>query len=198
MFAFLRAESPVLTGDLTLLRLPEPTDFAVWRDLRFKSRAELEPYEPIWAKNELARSAFAARVRQAKTLAENKEAFHFMIFKKMDLGAETLFLGGITLGNVRYGSANTGEIGYWLGTPFIKNGFMRDAVSAVLAYSFSTLRLHRVEAACIQSNTRSIALLRRCGFQFEGHARSYLEINGKRHDHLLYACLPSDALTLGS
>ena len=38
----------------------------------------------------------------------------------------------------------------------------------VLPFSFGTLRLHRVEAACIPTNTPSIRLLERCGFRARG------------------------------
>ena len=52
---------------------------------------------------------------------------------------------------------------------------------------FVTLRLHRLEAACIPTNVASIALLEKSGFAREGYARQYLCINGMWQDHLLYA-----------
>ena len=188
MFGLLKSPGPVLSGLITDLRLPVNSDFTVWKSLREKSCAELTRYEPRWPEQELSRSAFNERVKQAKMLAKQNEAFQFFIFAKG--GSE--FLGGITLGNIRRGAAQTGEIGYWLGTEYCGKGYMRDAVRAVLKFAFLNLRLHRVEAACIQVNTRSIALLQHCGFQYEGSARAYLEIDGRRQDHHLYACLPSD------
>ena len=50
-------------------------------------------------------------------------------------------------------------------------------------------RLHRLEAACIPSNTGSIKLLEKNGFVREGYAREYLCINGVWQDHLLYGRL---------
>ena len=64
---------------------------------------------------------------------------------------------------------------------------------AVLPFAFATLRLHRIEAACIPGNVASIRLLERTGFQREGYARRYLCIDGVWHDHLLYARLSDDA-----
>ena len=188
MFGFSKARGPELKGKKTLLRLPAGKDFAEWQLLRHESRAELTPYEPRWPEHELTRSAFLKRVRQANLLSGDNEAFQFLIFTKTTAS----LLGGITLGNIKRGASQTGEIGYWLGTKYYGQGYMRDAVSTVLAYAFTSLRLHRIEAACIESNTRSIALLQHCGFQYEGSARAYLEINGQRQDHHLYACLPSD------
>jgi [ribosomal protein S5]-alanine N-acetyltransferase len=62
----------------------------------------------------------------------------------------------------------------------------------VLPFAFSTLRLHRVEAACIPTNDASIRLLEKCGFGREGYAREYLCINGIWQDHLLFARLRHD------
>jgi ribosomal-protein-alanine N-acetyltransferase len=70
---------------------------------------------------------------------------------------------------------------------------MTAAVKGVLPFCFETLRLHRVEAACIPTNTASIRLLERCGFLREGYARQYLCINGVWQDHLLFARLKDDA-----
>jgi ribosomal-protein-alanine N-acetyltransferase len=69
---------------------------------------------------------------------------------------------------------------------------MTAAVRAFLPFAFGALRLHRVEAACIPSNTASARLLERCGFIREGRAREYLCINGAWQDHLLYARLKTD------
>jgi ribosomal-protein-alanine N-acetyltransferase len=69
---------------------------------------------------------------------------------------------------------------------------MTAAVRALVPFSFQTLRLHRLEAACIPGNAASVALLERTGFTREGYARSYLCINGVWQDHLLYARLVDD------
>jgi len=83
--------------------------------------------------------------------------------------------------------AQAGSLGYWMGQPFARQGYMTAAVRAVVPFAFATLRLHRLEAACIPSNTASIRLLEKTGFLREGYAREYLCINGIWQDHLLYA-----------
>jgi ribosomal-protein-alanine N-acetyltransferase len=64
---------------------------------------------------------------------------------------------------------------------------MTAAVRAIVPFAFASLRLHRLEAACIPSNGGSIKLLEKTGFAREGYAREYLCINGIWQDHLLYA-----------
>jgi ribosomal-protein-alanine N-acetyltransferase len=70
---------------------------------------------------------------------------------------------------------------------------MTRAVAAAVRFGFATLRLHRIEAACIPDNAPSIALLRRNGFRREGLARAYLKINGRWRDHVLFALVEDEA-----
>jgi ribosomal-protein-alanine N-acetyltransferase len=104
-----------------------------------------------------------------------------------------VLLGGLTLANVRRGVAQAGSLGYWIGEPYARRGYMAASVRALLPFAFGGLRLHRVEAACIPSNSASIRLLEKSGFTREGYAREYLCINGIWQDHLLYARLKDDA-----
>ena len=69
---------------------------------------------------------------------------------------------------------------------------MSEALQAVLAFSFDTLGLHRVEAACLPANAASRGLLAKAGFTEEGYAREYLRINGTWQDHVLFAILRHD------
>jgi ribosomal-protein-alanine N-acetyltransferase len=80
-----------------------------------------------------------------------------------------------------------------MGRDYAQRGYMTAAVRGVIPFAFGTLRLHRIEAACIPANTASIRLLERTGFRREGFARQYLCINGMWQDHLLFARLQSDA-----
>jgi ribosomal-protein-alanine N-acetyltransferase len=79
-----------------------------------------------------------------------------------------------------------------MGEPFARQGYMTAAVRAVAPFAFSALGLHRLEAACIPTNTASMRLLEKCGFVREGLARQYLCINGQWQDHVLYARLRDD------
>jgi ribosomal-protein-alanine N-acetyltransferase len=179
---------PAVTGKGVLLRLPVASDFPEWAALREQSRAFLTPWEPIWPPDDLTRSAFRRRLRRYAEDQRTDAAYAFLIFRVSD-GA---MVGGLTLANIRRGVAQAGSIGYWTGQPFAHQGYMSAAVRALIPFCFGSLRLHRLEAACIPSNKPSIALLEKTGFQREGYARGYLCINGAWQDHLLYARLKDD------
>jgi ribosomal-protein-alanine N-acetyltransferase len=184
---------PLLRGDGIYLRPAVSGDFSAWVRLRSESREFLTPWEPIWPEDDLTRAAFRRRLRRQSDEMARDEAFSFLIF---DAGADML-LGGLTLGGIRRGVAQSGTLGYWMGAPHAGKGRMTRAVAAAVRFGFSTLRLHRIEAACLPENEASQTLLERNGFQREGLARAYLRINGAWRDHLLYALVEPEAARLG-
>jgi [ribosomal protein S5]-alanine N-acetyltransferase len=179
---------PAIAGDGVLLRAPQMGDFAEWAALREASRDFLTPWEPTWPADDLTRSSFRRRIKRYFEDQRSDLAYPFFIFRKSD----NALVGGLTLANVRRGCAQAGSLGYWMGAGFAGRGHMTAAVRAVLPFAFATLRLHRVEAACIPANVASIRLLEKTGFRREGVARQYLCIDGAWQDHLLFARLKDD------
>ena len=51
---------------------------------------------------------------------------------------------------------------------------MREAIGALVHFSFTRLDLSRIEAACLPENAASRGLLESAGFKYEGVAQSYL------------------------
>jgi [ribosomal protein S5]-alanine N-acetyltransferase len=181
-----------LSGVRVVLRPPAMEDFEAWAALRQASRSFLEPWEPKWDDRELTRASFRERVRRITQLAQEDTAYSFLIF---DHG--NTILGGINLSNIRRGVAQMGALGYWIGEPHSRKGYMRDAVLTLTNHAFGELGLHRVEAACLPRNQASINLLESCRFQHEGLARGYLKIAGIWEDHMLFAKLPGDERDAG-
>jgi len=180
---FFRRDLPVLKGERVRLRMPVAGDFREWAALRRESRGFLEPWEPRWASDELEHAAWRQRICRYREEYARGTGVAFFIF---DPVSERL-LGGITLGNIRHGVSQSGHIGYWIGERHAGRGIMVDALNLLAGYAFDRLRLHRIEAACIPGNTRSIRVLEKAGFQREGLLRSFLKINGVWQDHFLYA-----------
>jgi ribosomal-protein-alanine N-acetyltransferase len=176
---------PVIEGDGVFLRAPQMSDYSEWTTLREASRAFLTPWEPTWPSDDLSRGAFRRRLRRYAEDQRADTSYAFFLFRKSD----DALVGGVTLANIRRGVAQAGSLGYWIGEPFARRGLMSGAVQALVPFSFGSLRLHRLEAACIPSNTASIRLLEKAGFVREGYARDYLCINGLWQDHLLFARL---------
>ena len=170
------------------LRLPQHSDFRAWSSLRETSRDFLVPWEPGWAHDHLSRKAFSNRVYWAARAESSGTALPVFMFRR----ADERLVGAITLDNIRRGPAQSGTLGYWVGQPFARQGFMREAIGAVVHYAFTRLDLSRIEAACLAENIASRGVLERSGFKYEGVAQSYLQINGRWRNHVLYANLRSD------
>lgn len=177
-----------LHGPRVTLRPPQRRDAAAWVELRRRSRDFLKPWEPTWPGDALTSAAFHRRRLQLLSEWRSGTGYGFLIFRRED----GILLGGITLSNVRRGVACSGSLGYWIGEPHCRKGYMAEAVGCVLEFAFGELDLNRVEAACLKRNDASRGLLRKCGFGEEGVARELLRIDGQWQDHLTFAILRRD------
>ena len=183
----LRRKVRLETERLTL-RLPTHADYRAWAALRDGSREFLTPWDPVWAADALSRKAFTNRVYWAARAETAGTAVPFFLIRR----ADAALIGAVTLDNIRRGPAQAGTMGYWVGARFARQGFMREAIAAIVHHAFSALDLSRIEAACLPENAASRGVLERVGFKYEGVAQSYLQINGRWRNHVLYANLRAD------
>ncbi|WP_281954680.1 GNAT family N-acetyltransferase [Pseudophaeobacter arcticus] len=179
----LRLETERLT-----LRPPVHSDFQAWAALRLQSRDYLTPWEPAWAPDHLGRKSFTNRVYWAQRSVSAGTAVPLFLIRR----ADQVIVGAITLDNIRRGPAMAGTLGYWTGQTFGRQGYMREAIGAVVHYAYGKLDLSRIEAACLPENAASRGLLEKSGFKYEGVAQSYLQIAGRWRTHVLYAALRHD------
>lgn len=177
-----------IDAGVVALRLPVMDDYAQWAAVRGASRDFLRPWEPTWPADDLTRGSFRYRVKRYLRDMREDSGYAFFIFRADD----RRLVGGLTLSNVRRGVAQTASLGYWIGKDFARKGLMSAAVGAVVPFAFDILKLQRIEAACLPTNAASLALLKRSGFTEEGYARSYLRINGRWQDHVLFAIIADD------
>ncbi|MHA6288971.1 GNAT family N-acetyltransferase [Maricaulis sp. CAU 1757] len=177
-----------LIGQGIRLRPPHEDDYEAWARLRGASRAHTEPWEPAWTQDELSKTAFRRRIERYDADRRAGTGYPFFVMRSRD----DVLLGACNLNNVRRGVLQSADIGYWIGSPYVRQGHTRAAVRRVLAFAFDALRLHRVEAACQPDNTASRTLLEAVGFQHEGLARAYLKIAGEWRDHDRFAILRTD------
>lgn len=171
-----------------VLRPPVHADFRPWAALRRQSETFLKPWEPSWAHDHLTRKGFVNRVYWANRAIAQGTALPLFLERR----ADGHLLGAITLDNIRRGPAQAGTVGYWIGEPHAREGFMREALTALVFHAFEMMDLSRIESACLPENRASIGLLESCGYKYEGVAQSYLQINGRWRNHVLYANLRND------
>ena len=84
------------------------------------------------------------------------------------------------------------EIGYCIGKPWWGRGIMPEAVKAVMAYLFREVGMQRLEVGHDPNNPASGAVIRKCGFQYEGTLRRRIRSNQGITDVAWYSMLKEE------
>ena len=179
---------PRITLPRLFLRSPVRGDWSAWVKVRSDSRKFLTPWEPTWPVDALTKTSFRRRLSKYSEDWSNDRGYAFFIFRRLD----NVLVGGITVANVKRGVAQSASFGYWMGSEYVRNGYMTEAVHGACDFVFDNLSLHRVEAACLPTNHPSQGVLNKAGFRYEGLAKKYLKINGEWEDHMIFALLKEE------
>lgn len=177
-----RPLTPVIEGQRLELRPPSIEDYPKWSTVRAANQEFLTPFEPEWAQDCLTEDFFIRRLkRQARDFKAGSGCYFFIHHKdSRDI------IGGINLNDIKMGAARHASLGYWIDQDYQGQGYMLEAGKLIVAYAFDILNLRRLNAGCLPDNERSVKLLLRLGFEEEGYAKKYLQINGKWQDHRLF------------
>lgn len=156
---------PVLETDRLRLRRPMARDIP--RIVQYADNPKIEemtlsmPY-PYREKDAVSWLATANRGFDEKN--------HY-IFAICELPSDE-FMGGIGLEiNQRF---NRGELGFWLGEPFWNNGYITEAVEAILNFGFSKLELNKIIAFHMIKNPASGKVMARNGMIKEGELAEHI------------------------
>jgi [ribosomal protein S5]-alanine N-acetyltransferase len=124
---------------------------------------------------------------------EIHESFERQVMLKWGVArrADNMLMGTTTLYNLDFTNRRA-ELGYALGRTYWGQGYMHEALQALLSYAFETLDLRRLEADVDPRNEASIKSLERLGFQREGFLRERWEVGGEIQDALFYGLLRSE------
>ena len=185
-----KTELPDITldGCRVYLRPPHIRDWEEWIAMRERNREILIPLEPKWPDKALDKEFFMRRLSRQLRDWSHDRGYPFLLYLR-DTDA---LIGGVNLNNVCRGAAQFASIGYWLDEKHQGMGYMSEGIRLIIYYAFGALKLHRINAGCLPHNERSIKVLTRLGFVEEGFAKSYLEINGRWQDHILFGLTAED------
>ena len=178
----------VLAGNRVNLRPPLMRDYPHWVKLRRDNQKYLQLREPLWMPSELSRRSFRLRFRTYNQEAREDRGYRFFIWN-LEMNQ---IMGAISLSYIRRGAAQMATVGYWIGEHFSNQGRISEAAGLLCDLAFTTLGLHRLEAACIIDNEPSVRVLKNNKFKEEGYAPRYLKIGGLWADHRLFALCRDD------
>jgi RimJ/RimL family protein N-acetyltransferase len=97
--------------------------------------------------------------------------------------------GEIEIINRRFGR---GEISYIVHPELWGRGYATKIATALVAYGFEELGLHRIQGTCDPRNLASAAVLRKAGLRHEGLMRGTMKIRDGWRDSELFAILAID------
>jgi ribosomal-protein-alanine N-acetyltransferase len=165
-----------------VLRLAEPEDVPEIARFVNRNRAYHGPWEPPRNEEYYTERHWEAHVARNLGAFQADRALSLYLFSAQD---ERAVIGRLNFNNFVRGAAHMCHCGYALDEAAQGQGYMTEALRAAIVYVFNDLHIHRIMANYVPRNVRSAALLERLGFEVEGHARSYLLINGQWEDHIL-------------
>ncbi|MER3054903.1 GNAT family N-acetyltransferase [Xanthomonas hortorum] len=111
---------------------------------------------------------------------------------------EAQVIGTVGFTQIQRGAFQGCHLGYGLDAQQQGRGLIQWAATQGIAFAFGPLGLHRVMAQYVPENLRSARVLQRLGFQIEGYARRYLQLNGVWRDHVLTSRLRDDDPPVGA
>ena len=151
-----------------------------------ENREHLQPFSPAYKPDFLDPSMWLDQVRHRAHELEAGSGFRGFLFLRSQ---PVRIIGNINLTQVYRGAFQSCVLGYNLAAEEQGHGYMTEGVRAAVAFAFDHWGLHRVAANYMPRNTRSAAVLERCGFKVEGHAPAYVRINEVWEDHVLTAII---------
>ncbi len=100
--------------------------------------------------------------------------------------------GQLNVSGIAYGSTSSASTGYWIAERFAGVGATPTAVALATDYCFQQLGLHRMEICIRPENTKSLRVVEKLGFRYEGLRRRYIHINGDWRDHFCFALVAEE------
>ena len=100
---------------------------------------------------------------------------------------EVLLAGQMTISGIAWGSARWGMAGYWVDRALAGRGIAPTALALAGDHMFGPMKLHRLEVAIRPENTKSLRVVEKLGFRFEGVRPAYMHVDGDWRDHLMFA-----------
>lgn len=133
----------------------------------------------------------AASQRYAQACANDWDAGRALRFGIRSYPGEEL-LGIVSLDNCVHAHQHC-DLGYWLCREASGQGLMTEAARTCIDFGFRSMGLHRVRCAAATDNHRSLRVIARLGFRFEGIARQAEFVDSRWVDHAVFSLLATDS-----
>lgn len=162
-----------------ILKMPSEEDLSALKAFDRANKTHLGKWESLI---DLTEAEYQNRLTTWKRECEEEKSARFFIFDKTK---PHQIIGMCNLTQIFQGALQACYLGYKIDYSYQGKGFMFEALQETIRFAFEELKLHRIMASYMPSNTRSRNLLHRLRFETEGYAKNYLLINNRWEDHIL-------------
>lgn len=175
-----------LVTERLVLRPPRTQDVGEMRRVLRHNAVHLKPWNPAPRPGEdpTTITEISNTVLRQRREWKNGRTFAFMITPKAD---PARVIGKIALNGVMRGAMHGAYLGYWMDVDSQSTGLCTEGIRAVMDFAFGPAELHRLQAAIMPRNARSLRVIEKLAFRREGYAERYLQIAGRWEDHILFA-----------
>jgi [ribosomal protein S5]-alanine N-acetyltransferase len=149
-----------------------------------QNKDQFEPWEPERDVNFYTLSYQRLSLSIEYNLMQQSKLLRYWVFLKED---PHTIIGSVNFYNITKGSYYTCQLGYKFDRRFVGRGYATESIREAMQVLLTDYEIHRIEANIMPSNLRSIHLVQKLGFQYEGLAISSIKINHKWEDHARYA-----------
>ncbi|WP_164250802.1 GNAT family protein [Streptomyces sp. S4.7] len=162
-----------MVNDSLLFRPARAEDAGPLAEALLRNRDHMGPWSPYRTADYFTPEA------QAHLLADPSALrWHFVDGRRV--------VGQARLSTIVLGPFRSAGLGYWIDAEYTGRGLATRAVEEVGRAALEDLGLHRIEASTMPSNTGSLRVVRKCGFELIGTAPRYLHIDGAWRDRELF------------
>ncbi|KAB1660407.1 GNAT family N-acetyltransferase [Pseudoclavibacter chungangensis] len=96
-------------------------------------------------------------------------------------------VGQLTVSGMAYGALSSATLGYWVAQAAAGRGVATIATALATDHCLMQLGMHRMEICIRPENDRSLRVVQKLGFRYEGLRRRYIHIDGDWRDHFCFA-----------
>jgi ribosomal-protein-serine acetyltransferase len=132
-----------------------------------QSLNDLKPWLP-WATSKYSLDSAESSMRLFDASYVLRNAFHHLIF------SEDRFVGMVSISLINW-DIPSANVGYWCSSLRRRNGFMKEAVTAVTQFAFEKLSIQRLYSVCDEENIASQKVAKGAYYSLELKARGLLK-----------------------
>lgn len=181
------AKTYTIETERLLIRCYQPKDAVLLKKSVDESLDHLLPWMP-WAENEPEPlQNKIEKIRRWRGQFDLGEDYTFGIFNK----EEKVLIGSTGL-HTRLGEGAR-EIGYWINTNYLRQGYALETVKALTKVGFAIEQLERIEIHCTPNNTRSQNIPKKLGYFHEATLKHRtVDTSGNQRDIMIWTMFKGD------